>query len=143
MRKWIITAVIMLILVGILLPTISFTEDRDTVQLARVIYALSRNESYDVKLAIGSVVMNRVESKWFDNTLAGVLDDPHQFPAGERYDEESLNAAHAVVSGTRNLDRSLLYYHSSSEKKQSETGLTVGSYEFSTTDRLLTITGLL
>ena len=91
-------------------PSVSFTEDRDTVHLARAIYALGKAESYETKLALGTVVMNRVENPWFAGDLGGVLNDQQQFPAGSRYDDESLRAAHAVLSGQRNLPDSALYY---------------------------------
>ena len=91
-------------------PSVSFTEDRDTVHLARAIYALGKAESYETKLALGTVVMNRVENPWFAGDLGGVLNDQQQFPAGSRYDDESLRAAHAVLSGQRSLPGSALYY---------------------------------
>ena len=91
-------------------PSVSFTEDRDTVQLARAIYALGKAESYETKLALGTVVMNRVENPWFAGDLGGVLSDQQQFPAGSRYDGDSLRAAHAVLSGARSLPGDALYY---------------------------------
>ena len=91
-------------------PSVSFTEDRDTVRLARTIYALGKTEAYETKLALGTVVMNRLESPWFSGDLGEVLDDQQQFPAGSRYDGDSLRAAHAVLSGKRNLPGSALYY---------------------------------
>lgn len=93
-----------------LIPSVSFTEDRDTVLLAKTIYALGKDESYETKLAIGTVVMNRVEDPWFGDTLGEVLEEQHQFPAGNRYDSESLDAAHEVLSGTRALSADALYY---------------------------------
>jgi len=80
------------------------------VLLARTLYTLGRNEDYQTKLALGSVVMNRVESPWFADSLGEVLRDQQQFPAGRRYDDESLKAAHALLSGERALDESALYY---------------------------------
>ena len=97
-------------------PSVSFTEDRDTVLLARTIYALGKAESYETKLAIGTVAMNRVENPWFANSLGGVLTDQQQFPAGSRYDGDSLRAAHAVISGARNLPGSALYYQAADAK---------------------------
>ena len=112
MKKWIALIALAALLACALAPGVSFTEDRDTVLLARAIYALARGESYDTKLAIGTVAMNRVDSAWFDDTLSGVLNQQHQFPIGSRYDAESLSAAHAVLSGRRTLGADALYYHS-------------------------------
>ena len=112
MRKWICGAAMLAILATIFAPTASFTEDQDTIRLARTIYALGMRESYETKLALGSVVMNRVESDWFADDLGEVLQDQQQFPAGTRYDEESLAAAHALISGARTLAPDALYYQS-------------------------------
>lgn len=98
------------LLVLTLWPSVSFTEDRDTVLLARTIYTLAGRESYETKLAIGTVVMNRVEDGWFPADLGDVLRDQMQFPAGGRYDAESLRAAHAVLGGKRTLSRDVCYY---------------------------------
>ena len=110
MRKIIAGLVVLAAVAVMLVPSVSFTEDRDTVQLARTIYALGKSESYETKLALGTVVMNRVENPWFADELGEVLQDQQQFPAGSRYDADSLRAAHAVLSGKRSLPDSALYY---------------------------------
>ena len=110
MRKIAAVLIVLALLACALIPSVGFTEDSNTVQLARTIYALGRNEAYEVKLALGSVVMNRVESPWFADSLGEVLSDQQQFPAGSRYDDDSLKAAHAVLTGERTLDASALYY---------------------------------
>jgi len=92
------------------MPTVSYTEDENTILLARTIYALGRHESYETKLALGSVVLNRVENPWFSSDLGEVLRQQQQFPAGTRYDDDSLRAAHEVLAGKRVLDESALYY---------------------------------
>ena len=112
MRKLVAALVMLALLVCTFIPSVSFTEDKDTVLLARAIYALGRDESYETKLALGSVVMNRVESPWFADTLGEVLSDQQQFPAGKRYDEASLQAAHDLISGERSLNENALYYQS-------------------------------
>ncbi|MBR2797432.1 MAG: cell wall hydrolase [Clostridia bacterium] len=112
MRKWIAIIAVAALLACALVPGVSFTEDRDTVLLARAIYALAQDASYDAKLAIGTVAMNRRDSVWFDDTLDGVLNEQHQFPIGSRYDAQSLAAAHEVLSGRRTLDADALYYQS-------------------------------
>lgn len=114
MRRLITGAIVLALLACLFIPSVDFTEDRDTVLLARTIYALCRDESYQTKLALGTVVMNRVESGWFANDLGEVLRDQQQFPAGSRYDDESLRAAHDVLSGKRALDGTALYYQSES-----------------------------
>ena len=110
MRRIVAGLVILAAMAFMFVPSVSFTEDRDTVQLARTIYALGKGESYETKLALGTVVMNRVENPWFADELGEVLRDQQQFPAGNRYDDDSLRAAHAVLSGKRALPGSALYY---------------------------------
>ena len=133
MRKLLVLAVVAAALVCALVPSVSYTEDEDTVLLARTIYALGKSESYETKLAIGTVVMNRVENVWFADTLGEVLEEQHQFPAGSRYDDESLQAAHAVLSGERVLSASALYYQPLDAAQQWNPGdlvETVGGYSF-------------
>ena len=132
MRKWIALLAVMALLGCVLVPGVSFTEDRSTVLLARAIYALARDASYDAKLAIGSLAMNRMDSVWFDDTLEGVLNEQHQFPLGSRYDNQSLQAAHAVLSGQRVLGANALYYQSlaASQPRRDAPLATVGGYAF-------------
>lgn len=110
MRRWVAGLAMLGMLACALMPAVRFTEDRDTVLLARTIYALGRTENYETKLKLGTVVMNRVDSAWFEDDLGAVLRDQQQFPAGSRYDGDSLRAAHALLSGTRALSRDALYY---------------------------------
>ena len=54
-------------------------EDGDRKLLANLIYCEARGESYDGKVAVGSVVINRVLSERFPNTVVGVIYAPNQF----------------------------------------------------------------
>ena len=132
MRKWIALLALAALLACALVPNVSFTEDRNTVLLARAIYALARNDSYDAKLAIGTVAMNRLDSVWFADDLGDVLNEQHQFPIGSRYDAESLRAAHAVLSGRRALGPEALYYQSlaASQPRSDAPLAVVGGYAF-------------
>ena len=47
--------------------------------LARLINAEARGESYSGQVAVGAVIMNRVKSPLFPNTIAGVIYSPGQF----------------------------------------------------------------
>ena len=87
----------------IVFPGLGLTEGDDTIQLARTIYTLGRDESYETKLMIGSVVMNRVEDPWYPDSIREVLGQPHQFPHGTKYDDESLQAAREIMMGRRAL----------------------------------------
>lgn len=110
MRRLVAVLAMLALAVCLFLPEARFTEDEDTVLLARTIYALGKEESYATKLKLGSVVMNRLESDWFADDLGEVLSEPQQFPAGNRYDADSLRAAHELLTGRRALDGDALYY---------------------------------
>ena len=45
----------------------------DIALLARLIYAEARGESYTGQVAVGAVVLNRVKSSSFPNTISGVI----------------------------------------------------------------------
>ena len=111
MRRILAALVLLALIVG--MPVHGLSEDKSTIQLARVIYAVARNDSYEAKLALGSVAMNRVGNPWYPDTLEEVLAEKHQFPAGQTYDDESLKAAHAVVTGQTTLDAKLVQWSSS------------------------------
>lgn len=54
-------------------------EEGDRKLLANLIYCEARGESYEGKVAVGSVVINRVLSSVFPNTVVGVIYAPNQF----------------------------------------------------------------
>ena len=132
MKRWVAILGTAVLLVSLLAPKASFTEDRETVLLARAIYAMGREESYDTKLALGTLAMNRVANPWFGGSLTAVLTAQHQFPIGSRYDADSLSAAHAVLSGRRTLSADDLYCQSADASEPwDETPVeTVGGYRF-------------
>ena len=94
--------------------------DQDLVLLAGIIQAEAGNQPYEGKIAVGSVVMNRVDDPRFPNTISGVIYSPHQFtPAGsgrlavilaEGPTAECMQAAQDVLNGTRNVTN--LYFKS-------------------------------
>lgn len=78
--------------------------------LSRIIHAEARGESMSGKIAVGSVVMNRVKSPDFPNTIYGVIFDRNggvQFTPvanGEIYkspDKDSIEAAKKCLDGVR------------------------------------------
>lgn len=135
MRKLILFLIAACVCIGI--PAHSFTEDTATVRLAKTIYTLAADESYETKLAVATVIMNRVESPWYPGTLEGVLSQQQQFPCGSRYDDESLAAAHAALTGTRTLPAdaiSLQAKDASFPRGDEDKCAESGSYNFYTTD---------
>ncbi len=80
--------------------------------LAALIYCEAGGESYEAQLAVGSVVLNRVNSPYFADTITGVIYEPRQFsPAGSGKlalvlengltTESCRRAAHEVLGGRR------------------------------------------
>jgi peptidoglycan hydrolase CwlO-like protein len=53
--------------------------DTELIWLAATIQAEADGESYTGKLGVGSVIMNRVKSSAFPNTIIGVITQPMQF----------------------------------------------------------------
>lgn len=82
--------------------------------LAAIIYCEAGSEPYAGQLAVGSVVMNRVYSSSFPNTITAVISQSGQFApvtsgrlamilANESYTQSCLNAADAVLAGNLNV----------------------------------------
>ncbi|MBR6736955.1 MAG: spore cortex-lytic enzyme [Clostridia bacterium] len=51
----------------------------DVNLLAKLIYAEARGEPYQGQVAVGAVVLNRVKSSSFPNTISGVIYQPYAF----------------------------------------------------------------
>ena len=51
----------------------------DVQLLARLIYAEARGEPYKGQVAVGAVVLNRVKSSSFPNTISAVIYQPYAF----------------------------------------------------------------
>lgn len=78
-------------------------EAGDRKLLANLIYCEARGESYDGKVAVGAVVINRVLSERFPNTVVGVIYAPRQF-APVTSTKNSLALALAEDRATRYPD---------------------------------------
>lgn len=53
----------------------------DLQLMARAINGEARGESYEGQVAVGAVILNRVKSSEFPNTIAGVIYEPGAFTA--------------------------------------------------------------
>ena len=117
----------------IAIPSIGITEDVETVMLAKTLYTLCQDESYDTMIAMGTVIMNRVDSPFFPDDLEKVLNQPHQFARGNRYDDASLEAAREIMMGKRSFPNYVLYYNEvdgEDDWSTRELYATVGGYGF-------------
>lgn len=59
----------------------SSTGTSDVQLLARAINGEARGEPYEGQVAVGAVILNRVKSSKFPNTIAGVIYEPGAFTA--------------------------------------------------------------
>lgn len=89
----------------------------DTNLLARLIYAEARGESYAGQVAVGAVVLNRVKSSSFPNTISGVIYQPYAFTCVQdgqinlSPDRAALSAAKDAMNGWDPSYGSLYYYN--------------------------------
>jgi N-acetylmuramoyl-L-alanine amidase len=69
--------------------------------LARVITHESGNQPLEGKMAVGNVILNRVNSRSFPNTVYDVIFSPNQFPGATNAtpNAESILAARLVLEG--------------------------------------------
>ena len=89
----------------------------DVYLLARTIYAEGRGEPYVGQVAIGAVVLNRVRSAQFPNTIAGVVYQELAFTAvadGQinlTPNETAMKAARDAINGWDPSGGALYYYN--------------------------------
>ena len=85
--------------------------------LARLVHGEARGEPYKGKVAVAAVVLNRVKSPSFPNTVAGVIYQSGAFDAvsdGQinlSPDSESINAARDALNGWDPTNGCLYYYN--------------------------------
>lgn len=109
--------------------------DSDTYLLGAIIQCEAEGESYEGKLAVGSVVLNRVKSSYFPNTISGVIYQSGQFSpvASGRLayrleagvNSACLQAAQEVLNG--NITLSCLYFRRNTGAIQ---GTVIGNHVF-------------
>ena len=112
----------------------------DTYLLARCIYAEARGESYTGQVAVGAVVLNRVKSSQFPNTISGVIYQKNAFTAvndGQinlTPDQTAINAAKDAMNGWDPTYGCLYYYNPATATSAwiftRETVVTIGKHVF-------------
>lgn len=114
-----------------------FTVDTDTMMLlAALIHCEARGESYEGQVAVGAVVMNRVRSSAYPNTIQGVIYASGQFtPAmsgkvdqvlqSGKINPSCIEAAKEALSGKSNVgDRTHF------RRNNGRAGLVIGNHVF-------------
>jgi len=85
--------------------------------LARVISAESRGEPYSGQVAVGGVILNRIEHPSFPDTLSGVIYQPGAFSClndgqiNQAVDESAKRAAVDAINGTDPSCGAIYYYN--------------------------------
>lgn len=89
----------------------------DLYLLAKCVHAEARGESYQGQVAVAAVILNRVKSPDFPNTIAGVIYQPWAFTAvndGQinlEPNQTAYNAARDAMNGWDPTYGSLYYYN--------------------------------
>ena len=91
--------------------------DSERYLLANVISAEARGEPYLGQVAVGAVILNRVEHPSFPNTIAGVVYQPLAFTAiadgqiNEPIADSAWRAADEALAGSDPTNGALYYYN--------------------------------
>lgn len=89
----------------------------DIQLLARLIYGEARGESYTGQVAVAAVVLNRVKSSSFPNTISAVIYQPYAFTAvidgqiNYTPNQTAYNAAKDAINGWDPTGGALYYYN--------------------------------
>ena len=112
----------------------------DLYLLAKCVYAEARGEPYVGQVAVAAVILNRVKSPEFPNSIAGVIYQPYAFTAvadGQinlEPDETAYNAARDAMNGWDPTYGCLFYYNpataTSSWIYSRQTVVTIGEHVF-------------
>jgi len=112
----------------------------DLSLLAKLIYAEARGESYTGQVAVGAVVLNRVKSSSFPNTISGVIYQPYAYTCvsdGQINLTPSTQATSAAKDAMNGWDPTYgcLYYYNPSTATSAwifskKTVVTIGSHVF-------------
>ncbi|ENH97358.1 spore cortex-lytic enzyme prepeptide [Gracilibacillus halophilus YIM-C55.5] len=84
--------------------------------MANAVHGEARGEPYEGKVAVAAVILNRVESSTFPNTVSGVIFEPRAFTAvsdGQIWLEPDDSAERAVLDAINGWDPSgeAIYYY--------------------------------
>ncbi len=85
--------------------------------LARAIYAEARGESFEGQVAVGAVIVNRMESPKFPNTIEKVLYQPNQFKCVENGrinqtpNQNAYKAARRAIEGEDPSQGALFFFN--------------------------------
>lgn len=96
--------------------TINLTESEIDL-LARIVRAEAQSEPFEGKVAVAAVVLNRLESPKFPDSIRDVIYQRGQFQPvrngqiNKRADKESLKAVYAALGDMRNIVKDSLFFY--------------------------------
>lgn len=101
-------------------------KDDDILLLAKLIQAEGEAEPIDGKIAIGAVVVNRVNHPDFPNTISGVIFQPGQFETVSnnriynisKIDPDCMKAAKKALNGDDPTNGSVFFYNPNTATNQ-------------------------
>ncbi len=102
---------------GITIGTIPQANEANVNLLARIISAEARGEPYSGQVAVGAVILNRIEHPSFPDTLSGVIYQPGAFTAvtDGQFDqpvaESAYRAARNALNGVDPSGGAIYYYN--------------------------------
>ncbi len=112
----------------------------DVQLLARLVTGEARGESYTGQVAVAAVVLNRVKSSSFPNTISGVIYQPYAFTAvadGQinlQPTQSCLKAAQAAMNGQDPTGGAIYYYNPATATSKwiysRKTTVTIGNHVF-------------
>ena len=114
--------------------------NNDLYLLAKCVHAEARGESYTGQVAVAAVILNRVKSSLFPNTIAGVIYQPWAFTAvndGQinlEPNQTAYNAARDALNGWDPTYGALYYYNPATATNKwiysKKTTVTIGKHVF-------------
>ncbi|MDR2266464.1 MAG: spore cortex-lytic enzyme [Christensenellaceae bacterium] len=118
----------------------ALTNNNDVYLIARCVHGEARGEPYTGQVAVAAVVLNRVRSAQFPNTISGVIYQPLAFTCvsdGQinlTPNDSALRAAHDALNGWDPTSGCLFYYNpktaTSAWMRTKTTYLTIGRHVF-------------
>lgn len=100
-----------------LVTTTQTLNNSDYMLLARIISAESRGEPYEGQVAVGAVILNRIEHPSFPDTMSGVIYQPLAFSCvddgqiNEPIAESAYKAATDALNGWDPSGGAIYYYN--------------------------------
>ncbi len=109
---------------GISIGSVPAATNANVNLLARIISAEARGESYTGQVAVGAVILNRIEHPSFPDTLSGVIYEPGAFTAitdgqfNQPVADSAYKAAKDALNGWDPSGGAIYYYNPSKTSNQ-------------------------